>query len=82
MTSLPRTSAPAVPAADHARLLGTVENGLHWVHGAVLRVEDCRARKGALPRVLAALTNITLAILRLLGVSNLKRTMRSVYRKG
>ena len=61
---------------------GAVENGMHWVRDAVLREDACRVRKGALPRVLAALTNMTLTILRLAGVSDLKRTMRSFYRKG
>ena len=55
---------------------------MHWVRDAVLREDACRVRKGALPRVLAALTNMTLTILRLAGVSDLKRTMRSFYRKG
>ena len=61
---------------------GAVENGVHWVRDAVLREDACRVRKGALPRVLAALTNMTLTILRLAGVRDLKRTMRSFYRKG
>ena len=61
---------------------GAVENGMHWVRDAVLREDACRVRKGALPRVLAALTNMTLTILCLAGVSDLKRTMRSFYRKG
>ena len=48
----------------------------------VLREDACRVRKGALPRVLAALANVTLTILRLAVAKDLKRTMRSFYRKG
>ena len=82
------TSLPAAKAGPQ-RLLelvrgywGAVENGLHYVRDVALREDACRVRKGALPRVLAALTNVTLTILRLLKVEGLKRTMKSFYRKG
>ena len=82
------TSLPAHKAGP-GRLLeivrgywGAVENGIHYVRDVALREDACRVRKGSLPRVLAALTNVTLTILRLLRVRNLKRTMRSFYRQG
>ena len=49
---------------------------------AVLQKDASRARYAALPRVLAAPTNVTPAILRLLGESDLRRTLRCLYRKG
>lgn len=83
MTSLPQHKcAPQCLLQIVRGYWGAVENGIHWVRDAVLREDACRVRKGALPRVLVALTNVTLTILRLAGVSDLKRTMRSFYRKG
>ena len=51
---------------------GAVENGIHLVRDNVLWEDACRVRKGALPRVSAALTNVTLTILRLVGVGDSK----------
>ncbi len=61
---------------------GAVENGVHYVRDTTWREDASRVRKGALPRVLAALTNLALSILRLLGARNIQRTTRSLYRCG
>ena len=44
---------------------------VHRVRDGVLREDQCRARKGHLPRVLAALSNVALSILRMLGKTNI-----------
>ena len=62
-------------AADRAAALGAVENGMHYVREGALGEGTYRVRKGTLPRVLAAFANLSLAILRLLGRTNLRRAM-------
>ena len=57
---------------------GAIENGVHRVRDGALREDQCRARKGHLPRVLAALTNVALSILRMLGKTNLAEAMEEL----
>ena len=48
---------------------------MHSVRDVALGDDACRVRQGVLPRVLAALANLALAILRLLGRTNLPPAM-------
>lgn len=48
---------------------------MHYVRDVALGEDACRVRKGALPRVLAAFANLAISILRLLGRTNLRRSM-------
>ncbi len=66
------------PAALLARLRGhwAIENRLHWVRGAAFGEDACRIRSGAAPRVLAALRNAVLGLLRLAGVANVAAALR------
>ena len=58
---------------------GAVENGIHWVRDAVLNEDASRVRKRALPRVMAALSNLAISILRLLGANNIASTMDELH---
>ncbi len=58
---------------------GAVENGIHYVRDVALREDNCRVRKGALPRVLAAFANLAISVLRLAGVKNIKRRMEQLH---
>ena len=51
----------------------TVENRIHWIRDKVFQEDKCRVRKGVLPRVLAALTNLAISLFRLLRVRNVSR---------
>ena len=71
--------------ATSARLLaldrgrwGAVEHGIHDVPFVTLKEDDCRGRKGALPRGMAAFANLAISILRLLAVQNIRRSMDQV----
>ena len=57
------------------RYWGAVENGVHYVRDVALGEDACRVRTGALPRIMAAMANLAISILRLLGVQNIKRTI-------
>ena len=56
------------------RYWGAVENGVH-VRDVALGEDACRVRTGALPRIMAAMANLAISILRLLGVHNIERTI-------
>ncbi len=52
-----------------------IENRVHSVRDVALREDRSRIRKGALPRLLAAISNFALSLLRLLKVKNIQRRM-------
>ncbi len=52
-----------------------IENRVHYVRDVALREDRSRIRKGALPRLLAAISNFALSLLRLLPVQNIQRRM-------
>ena len=80
VTSLPPEQAtPARLLALNRGYWGAVENGIHYVRDVALREDDCRVRKGALPRVMAAFANLAISILRLLRVKNIKRRMEQLH---
>ncbi len=69
--------------ASKARLLGFIrghwgiENGLHWVRDATMGEDRSKVRSGAAPRALATLRNLVISILRLAGVTNIAKGLRS-----
>lgn len=72
ITSLDRErGAPSVLLAL-CRGHWTIENKVHWMRDMVFHEDACRVRKGGLPQVLAAFRNLTLTLLRRLGVTAIR----------
>ena len=75
------TSLP-VERADAARLLGIwrghwgIENQAHWVRDVVFGEDRSQVRSGTAPHLLAALRNLVLGLLRLIGVKNIAAALR------
>ena len=46
-------------------------------HDAALGEDRCRARKGALPRIMAAFANLAITLLRMPAKKNIRRAMRN-----
>ena len=75
------TSLPAGPA-DAARLLETwrghwgIENQVHWVRDVVFGEDRSQVRTGSAPQLLAALRNLVIGMLRLIGVKNISAALR------
>jgi predicted transposase YbfD/YdcC len=76
ITSLSPTRACAQRLLELVREHWTIENRLHWRRDVTLREDHCQVRKGNAPRVLAVLNSFLLAVLDLLGVSNVPQQMR------
>jgi hypothetical protein len=55
---------------------GTIENRLHWRRDVTLQEDHCQVRKDDAPRILALLNSFLLALLDLVGVSNVPKQMR------
>lgn len=72
----------AVERADPARLLGLtrdhwqIENRLHWVRDVTFGEDASRVRARHGPRVLAALRNLAISLLRLAGYRNIAQGLR------
>jgi hypothetical protein len=70
--------------ADAKRLLALdrghwgIENGLHHVRDVSLGEDACRVRSQNAPQVLAAARNLTLGLLRSLGVPNIAAATRRI----
>ena len=56
-----------------------IENRVHWVRDVALREDASRLRKGALPRLWAAVANVVISILRLLKTNGIKRRMNQLH---
>ena len=52
-----------------------IENRVHYVRDVAVGEDKCRIRKGSLPRLMAAVSNLAISILRLLETKNIKRRM-------
>ena len=67
---------------DAARLLGIwrehwgIENQAHWVRDVVFGEDRSQVRSGTAPQLLAALRNLVLGLLRLIGVKNIAAALR------
>jgi len=53
-----------------------IENSLHWVRDETFREDRSQIRTGTAPRVMAALRNLVITILRRCGATNIARTLR------
>ena len=56
----------------------TTENGLHRGRDGAWKSDALRGRKQNLPRVLASFANLALSILRMVGISNIKRALEEL----
>ncbi len=52
-----------------------IENWVHYVRDVAIGEDKCRIRKGPLPRLMAAVSNLAISILRLLETKNIQRRM-------
>ena len=52
-----------------------IENRVHYVPDVAVGEDKCRIRKGSLPRLMAAVSNLAISILRPLETKNIKRRM-------
>src|SRR6266513_5946125 len=76
ITSLAPTRASATRLLALVRTHWHIENRLHWRRDVTLREDHCQVRKGEAPRILALLNSFLLAVLDLVGVSNVPKQMR------
>lgn len=81
VTSLPGTVGPDALLAL-ARGHWGIENRLHYVRDVTLGEDASRVRIGAAPRVLAALRNVVLALLRAAGATNIAAALRDLAWRG
>ena len=80
ISSLPPTRADA---AQHLRMIRSywhIENKLHHVRDVTLGEDASQVRTAAAPQVLAGLRNVTLALLRRIGTSNIAERLRTFAR--
>ena len=76
LTSLSTDLAPPVRLLHLIRQYWQIENRLHWRRDVTLREDACTASRGQMPRLLATLNNVILALVDRLGVSNLAAQVR------
>lgn len=55
-----------------------IENRLHYVRDVTMGEDASQVRKGSAPQVMAALRNVALGILRLMGATNIAETLRQI----
>jgi predicted transposase YbfD/YdcC len=72
----------SVERATPAQLLGAwrdhwhIENKLHWVRDVTFDEDRSTVRAGSIPQVMAALRNLAISLLRLLGATNIAKACR------
>ena len=79
LTSLPPEVATPQLLLQLNRAYWGIENRVHWVRDVALREDASRLRKGALPRVWAAVANMAMSILRLLKTQRIQRRMNQLH---
>lgn len=77
MTSLPPELLPPDALLALVRHHWSIENRAHWRQDVTLGEDACKVPYGQAPQVLAALNNIVLAFIELLGVKNAARQIRA-----
>ena len=77
MTSLPPELLPPDALLALVRHHWCIENRAHWRRDVTLGEDACKVTCGQAPQVLAALNNVVLALLDLLGVKNAARQIRA-----
>ncbi len=78
LTSLSLDVATPQRLLQFNRAYWGIENCVHWVRDIALREDASRLRKGALPRLWAAVANIVISIVRLLQTKGIQRRMNQL----
>lgn len=78
VTSLTAQQATAEQVASLIRRHWGIENRSHWVRDVVYREDDQHAYAGTGAHVMATLRNLALGLLRLAGVTQIKRTLEHI----
>ncbi len=76
VTSLSRPEAGADALQEVVRAHWGIENRSHWIRDVVWQEDQCRARTGALPQVLASFRNLAMPLLRRICPGNVARATR------
>lgn len=76
ITSLSREKCDAQRLLDLTRNHWSIENGLHRVRDVTLGEDQCLARKGSTPEVLAGIRNAVVNLLRRINPKNLAAATR------
>jgi predicted transposase YbfD/YdcC len=76
ITSLSAAQASPADLLAYIRAHWTIENRVHWVRDVTLGEDASRVRTGNTPRVMAALRNLTVSLLRLDGATNIAGALR------
>lgn len=76
ITSLSAAQASPADLLTYTRAHWTIENRVHWVRDVTLGEDASRVRTGNAPRVMAALRNLTVSLLRLDGATNIAGALR------
>jgi len=77
VTSLPPKKADASRLLGYNRAYWEIENRLHWVRDVTFGEDRSQVRSGNAPQVKAALTNLTITLLRRKGISNVAAALRT-----
>jgi predicted transposase YbfD/YdcC len=77
VTSLSSEDADAEHLLIYQRKYWEIENRLHWVRDVTFGEDRSQVRSGNAPQVKAALTNLTMTVLRRHGCSNLAAALRT-----
>lgn len=78
VTSLNPDQAGPVKIADLVRRHWAIENRSHWVRDVVYAEDDQHAYAGAGAHTMATLRNLALGLLRLAGITQIKRTLERI----
>jgi len=76
VTSLSADQASPADLLAYVRAHWTIENRVHWVRDVTLGEDASRVRTGNAPRVMAALRNLVISLLRLDGATNIAGALR------
>lgn len=78
VTSLTPEQASPADIARLTRQHWGIENKIHWVRDAVWREDEQRAYAGTGAQVMATARNLALSLLRLAGITSIKRTLERI----
>lgn len=78
ITSLSASAADAETLLGYTRGHWGIENGLHYTRDVTLGEDRCRVRRGQAPRVLAALRNVAVYLLRRAGYRSAAAATRAM----
>lgn len=76
VTSLTAAQASPADLLAYVRAHWTIENRVHWVRDVTLGEDASRVRTGNAPRVMAAIRNLVISLLRLDGTTNIAGALR------